>query len=394
MQCEVKQNLLVIFLLLKVNIIVVVCQEGYKYGDTCDQPDWIQIDNPTSTFSILPDKLNYVFTQNVSIQATLTVIYFDANNVNNVLSGVNSTLFTFQNKVVYLTDFTSDFYLVYMQIKNLTLYFYDNEDDPIVITARGDNINVFPQIGKIYTDHIVNSTLVMQSTLGNQTNLILNISYTDFYHRDVLPNILFSMNIISYPTEPPRFNSKLNNVTVSAWGSTIVKISEFSDPDSTNVTLSLALGNPNWVSLIDNQNLELNIAKSGLGIFKPNATIYLQLEDDSGASVLNSFIVSINTSQLIYFGYIYDQNIDYTDTLEINVDTNSNNEVNLVSWDSLSVLKWNSYNISFHLLTISNFTVEDIGKHWVYLTSIDLWNNTIDSNHFNININAINSPYN
>ena len=135
----------------------------------------------------------------------------------------------FENKNWNLQSINSKTYLV----KDKATYFYftfsDAEQDNVVV--RMEQSEVVSSFA-IFNITLNSSQVLLQPNYVSDEPVFLVFYYTDSYHQDALfwSNLSLSVNI--FDSEPPVFNSPIENIHVNRCQNAEIKLPRVSDPDT------------------------------------------------------------------------------------------------------------------------------------------------------------------
>ena len=179
----------------------------------------------------------------------------------------------------------------------------DQENDELFIKI------IDPDLLNIYIQRLPSNTefqlavIALDTSNSNQTVVL---QYTDAYHQDPSSWKNLTISIIVYPTEPPKFTSKLNDVVVSACENFSITLPEVVDDDSESFWIELDPSTPSWITLIGNSTLTIDALDANLSKTQTVQLVTFKLSDDSGAVVHPQLKLLIDTSMLFMFNQFDD----------------------------------------------------------------------------------------
>ena len=212
-------------------------------------------------------------------------------------------------------SYNSKDYTVVNILKNFTISFVDIEGDNVLMSiVNPGSINAYVRSIQPYNTY----TLIVQANDGANTQTNVVLKYTDKYHQDAVywKNLTISIDI--FATEPPRYESPLQNISISAcnWANFTLPVATDSEGDS--FTTSLDTTTPEWINLIDSNTLEICPLKSNLTTILSSQIVSIKLLDSTNASCVYSFYLNIDTSMLVKFDHVEDIEIYFSEVYKLN----------------------------------------------------------------------------
>ena len=195
-------------------------------------PNWLKINENNMTVSIMASIITSVGITKLNFEAQLITVSIPDNSYLNYKTQVYSSIFHFENSNWKLQNITFKPYLVVNKLKFFYFVFSDNEADNVIVKMDlNEQVDSFVTFNKTTnTSHVLlQSNIVSEST----TNLLF--FYTDSYHQDLSLWKNFTISANLFGSEPPVFNSALENVHTNKWHNLIVQLPSISDPDTSNL---------------------------------------------------------------------------------------------------------------------------------------------------------------
>ena len=257
--------------------LIQVCQ--VSNNSDCITPTWISANQTSSTFNIDSTKINTV---------GINLLYFDAQIISNtysveqnqkIISSNNFSQITFKNNNWEIIDSNNDWYLVVNVMKNFTISFSDQENDPVYVNvAEESDINVF--VEKLNTTSFALIMMTADILAANSTiSSYVTLAYYDKFHQDSSQWLYFNINLNIYPSEPPKFASQLQDLTIDLCQTSYTKylLPLIVDPDSSYFEISLVNNSHSWVSIASDANTSrlLNTSSVFVSIALLNCCIQL-----------------------------------------------------------------------------------------------------------------------
>ena len=249
------------------------------------------------------------------------------NNTDAISTSIFNIYFQFMNTNIELTSFDTNSYVVFNKLKLLNFTLLDQENDELFIKI------IDPDLLNIYIQRLPSNTefqlavIALDTSNSNQTVVL---QYTDAYHQDPSSWKNLTISIIVYPTEPPKFTSKLNDVVVSACENFSITLPEVVDDDSESFWIELDPSTPSWITLIGNSTLTIDALDANLSKTQTVQLVTFKLSDDSGAVVHPQLKLLIDTSMLFMFNQFDDIKAVFYKRLEISVGTGVGKDIKLV----------------------------------------------------------------
>ena len=239
-----------------------------------------------------------------------------------------------------------------------------------------------------------NSTylLIVQADDGvnTQTNVVLK--YTDSYHQDSQYWKNLTIYISIFASEPPRYNSPLPSVSISACDWKIATLPIATDPDGDLFSVNLDQDTPDWIKLISSETIQLCPSNVNISKEMTSKIIKIILLDSTNSSTINNFTLNIDTSMLIEMKNISDIELYYSQIYSFNSDIVNSRDIKLIDCLNLQPVSWSSYNSSSNIITINSYNPNLVGEYCVKLSAIDGCGDANLSNNFNISIKLKNPP--
>ena len=195
-------------------------------------PNWLQINENSMTISIIASTITLVGTTTLKFEAQLITVSIPDNNYMNYKTQVYSSIFHFENSNWKLQNITSKPYLVVNKLSYFYFIFSDNEADNVIV-----KMDLNEQVDSFVTfDKTTNtSQVLLQSNVVSESVINLLFFYTDSYHQDLSFWNNFTISVNLFASEPPVFNSALENVHTNRWHNLLVQLPSISDPDTSNL---------------------------------------------------------------------------------------------------------------------------------------------------------------
>ena len=217
----------------------------------CITPAWISISEANSTVIIDSTNLISVGVYSMFFESQLISLSNYLNISQNPINTSNLSNFVFLNKNWMLTNTTNDWYLVVNKIKNFTISLTDQENDPIYVkVADKSDVNVFVQ--KLNTTSFALIMMTTASSAANSTiHSLATLAYYDKFHQDSSQWLYFNISLSIYPSEPPKFASQLQDLTIDLCQTNHTKylLPPIVDPDSSYFEISLVNNSHSWVNI-------------------------------------------------------------------------------------------------------------------------------------------------
>ena len=314
---------------------------------------------------------------------------FDTTNLPILFSDKKKITFLFTNSNAEILSYNSKDYTVVNILKNFTISFVDVEGDNVLMSiVNPGSINAYVRSIQPYNTY----TLIVQANDGANTQTNVVLKYTDKYHQDAVywKNLTISIDI--FATEPPRYESPLQNISISACNWAKFTLPVATDPEGDSFTTSLDLTTPGWINLIDSNTLEICPLKSNLTAILSSQIVSIKLLDSTNASSVYSFYLNIDTSMLVKFDHVENVEIYFSEIYMLQTDIKNARSISLVDWLYEQLISWSNFNSTSNTIIINATDFSLVGTHWVRISAIDEWGNSKYSDEFNISIITKNPP--
>ena len=296
--------------------------------------------------------------------------------------------FEFVNSNTVISSFDPNVYVVVDELKNFTIKFSDVEGDNVLLNiASPGSLHAYAHIYQSNSTYL----LIVQADQDANTLTSIVLTYTDFYHQDAIFWQSITMNVNIFASEPPKYATSLQNVTISACDWVNITLPTATDLDGDSFTTSFGYSVPDWIKLIDSGTLHVCPSQSNIQKGTPSQPVDIVLRDTTGAYTNNTFYVNLDTSMLVEFPAMKDISVYYSKQYSAKLDIQNAKDVHLVDCTSSQAIEWSSYNSTSKILII-NANIELIGKHWAKIQAIDGWSNNKNSESFNIIIKSKKPP--
>ena len=183
--------------------------------------------------------------------------------------------------------------------------FADTERDNIQMSIlNAGSLNAYVQKYQSNSTYL----LIVQADDGvnTQTNVVLK--YTDSYHQDSQYWKNLTIYISIFASEPPRYNSPLPSVSISACDWKIATLPIATDPDGDSFTVNLDQDAPDWIKLISSETIQLCPSNVNVSKGMTSKMIKIILLDSTNSvdnKIIRIFyrkvINKINIYALVYF---------------------------------------------------------------------------------------------
>ena len=314
---------------------------------------------------------------------------FSTTNQPILTSDKNKITFLFTNSNAEILSYNSKDYTVVNILKNFTISFVDIEGDNVLMSiVNSGSLKVYAYAVQPYNTY----ALIVKADDGanSQTNVVLK--YTDKYHQDSVYWKILTISIDIFVTEPPRYESPLQNISISAciWSNFTLPVATDSEGDS--FTTSLDTTTPEWINLIDSNTLEICPSKYNLTAILSSQIVSIKLLDSTNASSVYSFYLNIDTSMLVKFDHVENVEIYFSEIYMLQTDIKNARSISLVDWLYEQLISWSNLNSTSNTIIINATDFSLVGTHWVRISAIDGWGNSKYSDEFNISIIIKNPP--
>ena len=220
----------------------------------------------------------------------------------------------------------------------------------------------------------------MQTEIVSQTPVILEFSYTDFYHQDNQYLTLFNVTVNLFASEPPIFDSNLTNITISRWSNYDYLLPHITEPDGQGFTVQLSNSTPRWIELIENSKIRVSPVKQQI-THNEIVAAEIVLTDDTNA--FSKYILSVTLQTYLTPKYEIIETISSSYLIDgIELSVTSPSQVNVIDWNSGLILSWLYFNTSSSTLMLKDQM--SVNTIWCKLWSTDLCGTSMCSNEFNV----------
>ena len=286
-------------------------------------------------------------------------------------------------------SYNSKDYTVVNVLKNFTISFVDVEGDNVLMSiVNPGSLNAYVHKVQPYNTYV----LIVQANDGANTQTNVVLKYTDKYHQNSIywKNITISIDIFS--SEPPQYESPLQNISISAciWANFSLPLA--TDPEGDSFITRLDITTPEWIDLIDSNTLEICPLKSNLTTIFSSQIVSIELLDSTNASSVYSFYLNIDSSMLVKFDQVQDIEIYFSDIYMLQTGIKNTRSISLVDWLYEQFISWSSFNSTSNSIIINATDLSLFGTHWVRISATNEWGNLTYSDEFNINIIIKNPP--
>ena len=314
---------------------------------------------------------------------------FNTTNQPILNSDIRKVTFLFTNSNAEILSYNSKDYTVVNILKNFTISFVDVEGDYVLMSiVNSGSLKVYAYAVQPYNTY----ALIVQADddANSQTNIVLK--YTDKYHQDSVYWKNLTILIDIFATEPPRYESPLQNISISAciWSNFTLPVATDSEGDS--FTTSLDTTTPEWINLIDSNTLEICPSKYNLTAILSSQIVSIKLLDSTNALSVYSFYLNIDTSMLVKFDHVENVEIYFSEIYMIQTGIKNARSISLVDWLNEKLISWSNFNSTSNAIIINATDLSHVGTHWVRISAIDEWGNSTYSDEFNISIIIKNPP--
>ena len=236
--------------------LIRVWSNAVSDNSPCITPAWISVSEANSTVIVDSTNLISVGVYSLFFESKLISLSNYLNISQNPINTSNLSNFAFLNKNWILNDTSNDWYLVINVMKNFTILLSDQENDPIYVkVADKSNVNVFVQ--KLNTTSFALIMMTAENSAANSTiNSLVTLAYYDKFHQDSSQWLYFNISLNIYPTEPPKFASQLQDLTIDLCQTNYTKylLPPIVDLDSSYFEISIVNNSRSWVSIVSNVN--------------------------------------------------------------------------------------------------------------------------------------------
>ena len=178
----------------------------------------------------------------------------------------------------------------------------------------------------------------------SQTPVILEFSYTDFYHQDIQYLTLFNVTVNLFASEPPIFDESLANISISRWSNYDYLLPHIAEPDGQNFTVQLSNSTPSWIELIDNSTIRVSPIKQQKSQSE-TVSVEIVLTDDTNA--FSKYILNVTLLLNLTPKYEIIETISSSYLIDgIELSVTSPSPVNVIDWNSGLILSWLYFNTS------------------------------------------------
>ena len=225
-------------------------------NNSCITPAWISVSEANSTVIVDSTNLISVGVYSLFFESQLISLSSYLNISQNSINTSNLSNIVFLNKIWMLNDIINDWYLVVNVMKNFTISFTDQENDPIYVkVADKSDVNVFVQ--KLDTTSFALIMMTTASSAANSTiSSLVTLAYYDKFHQDSSQWLYFNISLNIYPSEPPKFASQLQDLTIELCQTSYTKylLPSIVDPDSSYFEISFNDNSHSLVSIVSDAN--------------------------------------------------------------------------------------------------------------------------------------------
>ena len=194
-------------------------------------PNWVQVNNNNMTVSILRNKITYVSNIKLNFDAQLITTQYPDDNYLNYTTQGSFSYFYFENSNWELKNIISKNYLVIDKMVAFYFEFLDEESDYVIIKMNeSDSVSSFVT----FNSSLFSSQVLLQSNVISDSIEDLVFFYTDSYHQDASFWMNTTLSVYLFESEPPVFDSQLNNILADRWQNKEVTLPTVSDPDNPN----------------------------------------------------------------------------------------------------------------------------------------------------------------
>ena len=196
--------------------------------------------------------------------------------------------------------------------------------------------------------------VLMQAETSTDDLVAIYFQYTDKYHQDLSYWKGFSIGLNLFIAEPPVFDSQLNDLKMLRCSLFEYQLPQITDPNGYSWNVKFDPSTPEWIVYTGNSLILINpplIPNNFEEIFE----IKIKLENEVKAwnnysfnVILEPYFVpQLNVSWTIKFSLL-------DNGVELNV--NSKKEINVVYWDSHSIIPWLTFDKAKSILVKSKKT--------------------------------------
>ena len=211
-------------------------------------PSWVTINQTSSTVIIDSSRIISVGSFIMIFEAQIVSYTFSEDQTQRTIASNNNSTLIFTNNNWKLIESNAEFYIIKDQLKNYTILFSDDENDKIYLSVINNNgVNTYAMT--------INSTafsLFMLSADENLTVAFITLAYYDKYHQDSSQWRFYNISINIYTSEPPKFSSNLENISINRCLSDYAShlLPSIVDPDNNDYEILLIDNSPKWVKII------------------------------------------------------------------------------------------------------------------------------------------------
>ena len=328
-------------------------------------PNYITINNENQTVEIDLSKILMVKEVNLIFWAQLISFYLLESDLSLLTTKNSSWYIEFFNNNWDIKSTNTTSYLVVNKTFNSTFEFTDIEADRVSLKYTYNNlVNIFIRP----TSNIdLKFDIIMKTETASQTPTTLEFSYTDSYHRDNQYWTWLNVTVNLFASEPPIFDSSLDNILISRWSFSNYLLPHVTEPDGQNFTIQLADSTPNWIELINNSTLKISPLEQQITQVK-TVQVEILLTDETNAFSKYAMNVTLQPYFSPQFGAI--ETINSSDLVNgVILNITSPNYINAVDWSSNSSLSWLHFNASSSVLMLKSQM--PVGIIWCRLWSVD-----------------------
>ena len=304
-------------------------------------------------------------------------------------SDTYSITFEFTNLNANILNYEPNVYTVINKLKNFTISLIDTEGDNILLNiASPGSLNAYAQKNQSNSTYL----LIVQADEGANTQTDIILKYTDSYHQDskYWKNLTISVSI--FASEPPRYDSPLNNIGISVCDWMKATLPTATDLDGDLFTVSVSESTPSWIKLINSNTLEICPRNADIEKSMTSEIGEIILLDSTNASSINIFEINIDTSPLVEMDNIEDISLNYLQTFSLNLTMLNSKDTKLVGCSHLNLIAWSYFDMKTNSIIINPTNSSLVGLHWAKLSTVDGCGNINYSNKFNIAIKLKNPP--
>ena len=298
--------------------------------------NWFIVNNSNNSLTIDLNKISELSLKRLILWTQSISLYFDVGDIDRLTSQNYTVDFEFKNDNWELIKVMSPSYLVLNKWNNLTIQFYDAEEDDIYIIAIQSNyVNINAQ--KSSSSSSVYNVMIQSKIFSNES-VKLDFNYTDYYHQDVSLWRNFSIKLNLIQAEPPVFETQLNDLNISRCNPVKYQLPKIIDQGGYSWSVILDSSTPIWITQINNSFIQINPPLIQNDI-EETIQVLVKLENEVNAWTDYSFNVVLDpysAPQLDVKGSIKLSLLDKGVEFKVY----STEDINVVDWNTNDKISW------------------------------------------------------